>query len=123
MHSSRYFMSDQAENAATAQIIESARAAKEAKTRLEAKMKVLGESLDAFAKALRTPDDNVFDVDSNAITVGRHGSAIERPLARLTPADIDWKDLCDTLRGFNRATEEKRDGIAKLKAIGLSLSE
>jgi hypothetical protein len=122
--SGRYFVSDEAENAAEKQIIDNFRAANEAKIKLEAKLKSLGERLSALGKVLQDPKSYVFYVDlSDSISVGQPDAGLRRPIARVTPSDFDWKDLCETLRGFNQATEDRKQSIAQLKALGIPVAE
>jgi len=68
-------------------------------------LKALGESLNAFARTLSNPDAHVFLVNENdSITVGEHTNAPpRRPVARVTPDQIDWKDLCQTVYGYGKA--------------------
>jgi len=118
-------MSDQAENTATQQVVECFRKANEAKAKLEGAMKMLGDRLGALAPTLQTPARYIFCVDnSDNITVGQHdGELHRRPVARVTPSDINWKDLCEMVRGYNQAREDRTRSAAQLKAMGLPISE
>lgn len=120
----KYFVSDQAENMAEKQIIDNFRAANEAKTKLEARMKALGERLSDLGKTMQDPRTYVFSVDDNGgITVGQPGAQLRRPIAHVTASDLSWQDLCETLRGFNQATEDKKQAVAQLKALGIPVAE
>lgn len=59
-----YFVSDEAENAATAKVIARFKEAKEAKARLEGEMTALSEKLAAFARVLAHPSDYPFRVSA-----------------------------------------------------------
>jgi hypothetical protein len=117
-------VSDQAENEATQQIVDGFKAANEAKAKLEGKMRMLGDSLAAFARTIQEPDKFVFSVnDSDSITVGQPAANLTRPLARITPAQLDWNDLCDTLRSYAKAKEDRQRNASLLRNIGIPISE
>lgn len=117
-------MSDEAEDSAEKKILDNFRAANEAKIKLEAKIKGLGERLTALGNALQYPQTYVFYADvSDSISVGQPNAGLRRPIARVTPPDFDWKDLCETLRGFNQATEDRKQSIAQLKVLGIPIAE
>jgi Tfp pilus assembly major pilin PilA len=119
-----YFVSDQAENETTKQIIDNFKAANEAKAKLEGKMKALGDCFAALARTLQNPSSHVFYVDeSDNITVGQPNGEIRRAVARATPTQINWKDLCETLRGYNQATEDRKNGASILKSLGIPVAE
>jgi hypothetical protein len=120
----RYFVSDQAENEALRQVVDDYKAAKEAKAKHEGRLHALGETLSSFARALQNPEEYKFSViDQNDITVGRANADQGRPVARLTPADLDWNALCESLRGYINASQEKKSGAARLRDIGLPVSD
>jgi len=120
----RYFVSDEAENAAEKQILDRFREANEAKTKLEVKLKGLGERLSAFGSALQDLKIYVFYADtSDSISVGQPNAGLRRPVARVTPPDFDWKDLCETIQGFSQAREDRKQAIAQLRAIGIPIAE
>lgn len=118
-------MSDQAENDATQRILQSFKAAREAKIRLGAQMKALGDSLNALAKTLQNPDRYVFYVDeSDSISVGHPPTEPrQHSVARVTPAQFDWKDLCEMLSSYTKAKEDKESSGTQLKGLGIPISE
>ena len=115
----RYFVSDQAENDALRQMVDGYKAAKEAKAKHEARLHALGESLSSFALALKNPDQYQFAFGQDDITVGRS----DRPFARVTPADLGWDALCESLHGYVVASQEKKSGASRLKDIGLPVPD
>lgn len=121
-----YFVSDQAENAATEKVIARYKTAKEAKARLEGEMSALSEKLSAFAKVLARPGDYRFLIERTGVTVGqaiRDGELPRRPVARLEPSDLDWASLMETLTNYDKAREDKRDSAARLRNMGLDIAE
>jgi hypothetical protein len=117
-------MSDQSENAATQQVIDSFKTASDAKAELEGKMKALGKRLSAFAKTLQDPNSYVFYIDNtDNISVGQRSVEPRPAVARVTPSEINWQDLCETLRGYNQATGDKKHSSAQLRAMGLPIAE
>jgi hypothetical protein len=117
-------VSDQAENEATQQIVHGFKAANEAKAKLEGKMRALGDSLSAFARTLQDPGGYIFSVnESDSVTVGQPHAELRRPIARVTPAQIDWKDLCETLRSYTEAKEDRQRNASLLRSLGLPISE
>jgi hypothetical protein len=120
MQLARYFMSDQAENEARLKNLDTLTEARKAKHLLVGKLKNLGKSLGDFAETLKNPETHVFDVEKDCITVGQPGGELRRPIARVTPSELDWNDLCDTLRGYIKAKQDKRDSST---ALGLPDSD
>jgi hypothetical protein len=122
--SGRYFVSDQSENAAEKQLMDSFREANEAKVKLEAKLKNLGDRLNAFGKTLQDPKGCVFYVDqTDSISVGQPGMEPRRPAARVSPSEFNWKDLCETLQGYNQAVEDRKQAVTRFKALGIPIAE
>ena len=118
--SGRYFVSDEAENATLNQVKDAYTKATDAKARLEGKLTALGAKLSDLGAALQKPGRHVFYVDeSDSISVGQPGLEPRRAVARITASDLDWKDLCDALRGYSRATEDKKQNAGYLKDMGL----
>lgn len=107
-------MSDQAENDAKLQNLETLKTATRDKDLLEGKLKNLGKLLSDFARVLTNPDGYVFDVSNAYIDVGQPGAPLRRPLARLTPSEMNWDDLRETLEGYAKAKADKRDAAAAL---------
>jgi hypothetical protein len=107
-------MSDQAEYDAKLQALNTLGGATRDKDLLEGKLKNLGKFLEDFAQALKRPDEYVFDVANDAITVGKPGGQLGRPIARLTPLEMNWDDLRETLQGYVKAKADKRDCTAAL---------
>jgi hypothetical protein len=121
MTSGVYFVSDEAENAATQRVITQFKSAKEAKAKLEGELSALSEKFSAFAKVLARPSDYPFRVERNSITVGtppEEGPA-RRPFVRLDPSDLDWQHLSETLTNYEKARTDKKDAAARLKNMGL----
>jgi len=115
----RYFVSDQAENEALRQVVDGYKEAKEAKAKHEGRLHALGESLSRFARALQDLEQYKFSViDQNDITVGQQNNP-GKAFARVTPADLDWNALCDSLRGYINASQEKKNGAARLRDLGI----
>jgi hypothetical protein len=115
-----YFVSDQAENEAKLHHLETLTRARKDRDLLEGKLKSRGKLLSDFAEALKRPRDFVFDVTKESITVGQPGGQLRRPVAQVTPPEIDWSDLCETIRGYINAKQDERDSAA---ALGLPMSE
>ena len=113
-------MSNRAENEAKLQNLDTLTAATKAKDLLEGKLKNWGTFLDDFAQALKHPEGYVFDVGKDHITVGQPSAKLRRPFARLTPSEMDWNDLRETLQRYIKAKEDKRDYAA---ALGLPPTE
>lgn len=111
-------MSDQSENDAKIQHLDKLKKATDAKNLLERKLKHLGKLLSDFADVLKNPDGYVFDISNDYIDVGQPGAQRQRPVARLTPSEMDWNDLRETLEGYANAKADKRDAAA---ALGLPL--
>lgn len=116
-------MSDQAENAALQQVVDGYKAAKDAKAKYEGRLRTLADELVNFATALKAPDSYCFMADINAITVGTSGGNATRPFVRLTPTDLNWNDLCDALHGYVDASRDKKEGAARLRDMGLPVSD
>jgi hypothetical protein len=116
-----YFASDESENAATGRIVETFRNANAAKAKLEAKLTELGVCLGEFARTLQNPDQYVFDIGGDSVTVGKHGGELRRPLARVTARDLEWDDLREALKSYAQAKADRENALAQLKAIGLPL--
>jgi len=117
----RYFVSDQAENEATAQVVYGYQKANEAKAKHEGRLKALGDSLAIFAGALRDPGKYQFAVDDTSyITVGNHGDdSSARPTVQITPADLDWKALCESLLGYINARQDKQAAADRFRNMGI----
>jgi len=87
-------------------------------------MKSLGDRLSDIAGTLQKPNTHVFYVDEgDTISAGKRGAAVRRPVAQVTPAEINFKRLLSMPRGYNKATEDKRQSIARLRLMGIQVSE
>jgi hypothetical protein len=121
-----YFVSDEAENAATQKVIARFKSAKEAKARLEGEMSDLSEKLLVFAKALARPGDYRFLLGRTDLTVGQpiqEGAAPRRPVVRLESSDLDWQRIGETISSYEKARDDKRESAAQLRNMGLDIAE
>jgi hypothetical protein len=83
----------------------------------------LGASLVRFGKTLPAPnlDWRAFSVDEAAGVTVRNPNLVTvvPPIAHVEPGQFDWKDLCETLRGYIKASEDRERTAAALKELGL----
>jgi hypothetical protein len=114
MQARGYFVSDQAENNEKLHNLEKLKKATEDQKLLAGKLKRVGSLLADFARVLMNPDGYVFDISNDYIYVGQPGEELRRPVARLTPSEMDWNDLRETLGGYIKAKVDKRDAAATL---------
>jgi hypothetical protein len=119
--STRYFVSDEAENTANTTAIGTYKNSKEATAKLESQMSALGEKLGEFARALKQPSGYAFRASQDDITVGQPEAQLRRPVAELKRSDFDWQHLIDMLSNYEKARTDKRDSAARLRAIGLDI--
>jgi hypothetical protein len=118
-----YFVSEEAENAATQKIIETFKFSKEAKARLEGTMNALGDKLAEFAKVLKNPSAYAFRIDQNGMTVGQLGGELRRPVMQLDQSDLDWQRLNEMLTNYDKARADKKQSAVRLRDMGLDISE
>lgn len=50
-------------------------------------------------------------------------SGIRASIARLTPADFNWKELCEILDGFNLARDDKKANSELLDSMGYKVNQ
>lgn len=118
-----YFKSDEAENAATAKIVERYAQAKAAKVRIESELRTLGEKLEGFGKALARPAEFVFLVTEYDVTVGSTSGSQRRPIARIEHSDADWQRILDLISAYEKARNDKCQGAAELRAMGVETTD
>jgi hypothetical protein len=121
-----YFVSEEAENAAINNVIRTFKAAKEAKAALEGQMSALGEKLSLLAAVLRSPSEYPFRVGLTDLTVGQprqEGAAPRRPFVSLDASDLDWQRIREMFMNYDKAREDKRESMARLKNMGLDIAE
>ncbi len=74
---------------------------------LETEMARIGKEWVSFGSALQNPKNYTFDVTNAAITLGKSGGGLGRPLARLTPEDtLDWEKFTDLLDDYHEAAKQ-----------------
>ncbi len=114
-----YFMTEEAEKAAKWDAVEQLQKAKARLLALETEMIRIGKELIAFGSSLQNPRAYVFDVTSDAVTLGKQGGGgLGRPLGRLTPDIVDWGNFCSLLNDYDDATKEKAELTARLGEAG-----
>ena len=121
-----YFVSEEAENAATRQIIESFKQAKEAKAKLEGQMSVLGDRLANSGRVLKRPGEYSFLVNRADITVGHPsemGNPPRRPVVRVEADDLKWESVMEMVSSYDRARSAKAESAARLRNMGLDIAE
>lgn len=121
-----YFVSDEAENAATRQVIDSFKQAKEAKAKLEGQMSALGDRLAEFARVLKRPGEYRFLVSRADITVGHPtemGNPPRRPVVRVEPDDLKWEAVVEMVSNYDKARTAKAESAARLRNMGLDIAD
>jgi hypothetical protein len=112
-------MTDEAEKAAKWDAVEQLQKVKTHLLALETQMARTGKELSAFGASLQHPKEYVFDVTSVAITLGRQGGGLGRPLGLLKPDILDWGNFSSLLNDYHAAIKEKAELTARLAEAGL----
>jgi hypothetical protein len=119
-----YFMSDEAEKAATGNLVETFTAANSACAKLENEMSSLGKELEGLAQALKYPKNHRFEISSGDIRVWEDVSGppfVRR--GRLTSQQYTFQTLSDLVASYTRARKDKEESAARLKTIGIPIAE
>jgi len=126
MSTGSYFVSQEAENAATDGVIKRYKAAKEATAALENQMSELSEKLSTFATVLKHPKDYRFLPTSYDLTVGqaiKEGDSPKRPVVVLQATDLDLKHVSEMVVNYEKARTDKVKTGARLHDMGLDLKD
>ena len=83
--------------------------------KLAAYLEALGKAFNDFGYALQHPDDRVFEVTDENITVGRE----KKTDAYVTKSQMDWEALIEDLRTYIRARNDVRMIEAQLRGQGI----
>lgn len=119
-----YFVSDEAENAATANLVKTFREANSAHAKLEGEMASLAKELDGLVGALKYPKKHHFEVHQDDVRVWEDVSGppyVRR--GRVTSQQYDFKNLSELIVNYEQARKDKEESVARLKSIGIPVAE
>ena len=118
-----YFVSDDAENAATSRVVETFATANSACAKFEGEMSVLGKELEGLVRALSHPKKHVFEVGKDDVRVWEdmNGSPFTKR-ARITAEQYNFQNLSDLLSNYGRARKDREESAARLKSMGIPVA-
>lgn len=113
-----YFTSEEAENRATNNVIETHRNAKSALAKLDSEMSLFSKQLSGLALALKNPSRYEFQILSSDLRIFDLSKKPFEKIAYITEQQFDWAALSELLHGYNEAREDLTKSAERLRDMG-----